>query len=473
MGIRFGFFAILSPLPKKGDLKPADHCLLRGSAVYYPSFSNSKRKFQLSTQRPLAANSFVNSKEVNVSAILLRRCLSTMAILLVPGVAAADGVSEWNEKTIAVSAQAKELPAAASRTVAIVHIAMFDAINSVEGRYSPYRFKVAAPSGSSPEAAGVAAAHAVLLKLFPEQKADLDAAFAASLAKIPDGSGKPAGMSVGEDVAAKILVLRASDGADAPNSYRPVTAPGVYISTALPISAQWGHLTPWVIEHSSQFRPAPPPPLTSSVWASDYNEIKDLGNKKSTIRTPEQTDISRFWTLAGPASWEPIVRHLASAPGRTLLQNARLFALVGLATADAYIAVFEAKYAYQFWRPITAIRNGDIDGNDATSRVPDWEPTIDTPLHPEYPCAHCITSAAARAVLESEFGAGPIPVFTMTSPTAPGVTRTWTSVKDWADEVSAARIYGGIHYRNSTVVGQTMGKKIGELAVKNYLKPIQ
>lgn len=408
-----------------------------------------------------------------MSAPLLRGCLATFAILLVPVLASADVVTEWNEKTIAASAQAKELPPAASRTVAMVHTAMFDAINSVESRYFPYRFKVSAPSGSSPEAAGVAAAHAVLLKLFPEQKADLDVAFAASLAQIPDGSGKTAGISVGEDVAARILALRASDGAGVANSYRPVTAPGGYISTTLPILPQWGHLTPWVMERSSQFHPAPPPPLTSSAWASDYNEIKDLGNKKSSVRTPEQTDIARFWTLAGPASWEPLVRHLASAPGRTLLQNARLFALVELATADAYIAVFEAKYAYQFWRPITAIRNGDIDGNDATTRVPDWEPTIDTPLHPEYPCAHCITSAAARVVLESEFGAGPIPAFTMTSPTALGVTRKWTSVKDWADEISAARIYGGIHYRNSTAVGQAMGKKIGELAVQNYLKPIR
>lgn len=350
---------------------------------------------------------------------------------------------------------------------------MFDAINSAEGGYSSYKFKVSAPSGSSPEAAGVAAAHAVLLKLFPEQKADLDGAFAASLAKIPDGPGKTSGISVGEEVAAKILALRASDGADAPNIYRPVTSPGVYISATLPISSQWGNLTPWVMQRSSQFRPAPPPPLTSAAWASDYNEIKELGSKRSTTRTPEQTDIARFWILAGPASWEPIVRHLASAPGRTLLQNARLFALVELATADAYIAVFEAKFTFNFWRPITAIRNGDIDGNDATTRVADWEPTIDTPLHPEYPCAHCITSAAARAVLESEFGTGPIPPFTMTSPTAPGVTRKWTSVKDWADEISAARIYGGIHYRNSTVVGQAMGKQIGELTVQNFLKPIK
>ena len=402
----------------------------------------------------------------------LRSSLVAMALLLAPLIAAADAVTEWNEKTVAASAQAKQLPAAASRTVAIVHTAMFDAINSIEGRYSPYKFKVSATPGSSSEAAGVAAAHAVLLKLFPEQKADLDAAYAASLARIPDGNGKTSGIAVGEEVASKIFALRASDGSDASNTYKPATAPGVYITTTMPISSQSGNVTTWVMASSSQFRPVPPPALTSSVWASDYNEIKDLGNKMSTVRTPEQTDIARFWILAGPASWEPIVRHLAAAPGRTLLQNARLFALVDLATADAYIAVFEAKYHFNFWRPITAIRNGDTDGNDATTRVPDWEPTIDTPLHPEYPCAHCITSAAARAVLEAEFGTGAIPVFTMTSPTAPGVTRKWTSIKDWADEISAARIYGGIHYRNSTVVGKDMGRKIGELVVQSQLKPV-
>jgi hypothetical protein len=393
-------------------------------------------------------------------------------MLLLPAFASADAVTDWNEKALAAATQAKQLPFVTTRTMALVHTAMYDAVNSIEGRYSPYKAKVSAPSGSSSEAAAVASAHAVLLKLFPEQKTDLDAAFAASLAKVPDGSGKTAGINVGEEVAARMLALRASDGADAANTYKPRTTPGAYITTTLPIGSQWGNVTPWVMERGSQFRPAPPPALTSSVWASDYNEIKDLGAKNSTLRTAEQTDIARFWILAGPASWEPIVRHLAATPGRSLVQNARLFALVEIAAADAYITVFDGKYTFQFWRPITAIRNGDIDGNDATIRVPDWEPSIDTPLHPEYPCAHCITSAAARAVLEAEFGTGSIPVCTMTSPTAPGVTRKWTSVKDWADEISAARVYGGIHYRNSTLVGQAMGKKIGELAVQNFLKPI-
>jgi hypothetical protein len=174
-------------------------------------------------------------------------------------------------------------------------------------------------------------------------------------------------------------------------------------------------VTPWIMESGSQFHPAPPPALSSPEWAADYNEIKELGGKKSTRRTPEQTEMARFWTITGPQSLDPIVRQIASAPVRTLGQNARLFALVEMAVADSYIAVFEAKYAYNFWRPVTAIRNGDIDGNDATERDAAWEPLIDTPLHPEYPCAHCINSGAARAVLEAEFGTGPNPL-SMTAP---------------------------------------------------------
>lgn len=387
--------------------------------------------------------------------------------------AVADAVTDWNEKALAAAAQAGQLPFVTTRTMAMVHTAMFDAVNSVEARYAPYKFKESAAPGASSEAAAVAAAHAVLLKLFPDQKAGLDAAYAASLAKIPDGSGKAPGIAVGEKVAAQIFALRAADGADAPNTYRPPTTPGMYTSTTLPIGSHWGAVTPWVMERGSQFRPGPPPALTSSVWAKDCDEIIALGGKTSPQRTPEQTDIARFWILAGPASWEPLVRHLAASPGRTLIQNARLFAMAEIAAADAYIAVFDGKYTYQFWRPVTAIRNGDMGSNGATMRIPDWEPAIDTPLHPEYPCAHCITSAAVRAVLESEFGAGPIPMVTMTSPTAPGVTRQWTSVKDWADEISAARVYGGIHYRNSTFVGQSMGKKIGELVVQQCMKPVR
>jgi len=401
------------------------------------------------------------------------RCwLFALAMLASSTVASPDAVTEWNQRAANCALEAKQFPFVATRTLAMVHTAMFDAMNSVEGRYAPYKFKIAVPQDSSTEAAGVAAAYTVLVKLFPDQKSALDTAYAASLANVPDGKGKTSGIAVGEEIAAKFLALRASDGADAPNTYKPPTTPGVYISTTLPIGFQWGGVTPWAMERGSQFRPGPPPQLLSPEWARDYNESKDVGARKSASRTPEQTEIARFWIITGPPSWDPVARELASTPGRSLIQNARLFALVEMATADAYIAVFDAKYTFNFWRPITAIRNGDADGNDATTRDPAWEPVIDTPLHPEYPCAHCITSAAARAILESEFGSGPH-ALSMTSTSAPGVEHKWATIKDYADEVSASRIYGGIHYRNSVEVGKSMGAKIGELTAQNYLKPAQ
>lgn len=401
----------------------------------------------------------------------MRSSLLALVALSSPALAAQDIISEWNQQAGACALEAKQNAPFATHTLAIVHAAMFDAINSIEGRYTPYKFKVAAAPGSSAEAAGVAAAHAVLEKLFPQQKSVISPAYTASLAKIPEGSGKTAGIAVGEEVAAKILALRASDGSDAPNDYRPRTAPRVYVATTLPIVSQWGKVTPWVMQRGSQFRPDPPPALTSPQWARDYNEVKDLGGANSTSRTAEQTDIARFWIITGPQLADPIARQLAGAPGRSLIQNARLFALLEMAVADAYIAVFDAKYTFNFWRPITAIRNGDIDGNDATTRDPDWEPAIDTPPHPEYPCAHCIASATARAVLESEFGVGPHSL-SMTSATALGVERHWSTIKDFADEVSSARIYGGIHYRNSTEVAKRMGASIGELTVRTELTPI-
>jgi hypothetical protein len=246
----------------------------------------------------------------------------------------------------------------------------------------------------------------------------------------------------------------------------------VYVVTTLPVSSHWGKVAPWVLERASQFRPGPPPALTSGEWARDCREVMELGGKKSTLRTGEQTDIARFWTIVGPASWGPVLRAVAGAPGRALARNARLFALAEMAAADAYIAVFDAKYTFNLWRPITAIRNGDTHGSGAMSRIADWEPLVDTPLHPEYPCAHCITSGAIAAVLESEFGPT-IPEVTMTSPTAPGLVRRWRTAKAFTDEVSMARLYGGIHYRTSIVVGQAMGRQIGELAARQYLRPVR
>ena len=396
------------------------------------------------------------------------RALLLISLVLLPGVAAADAITDWNEIAVTTAAAGKHGASDASRTTALVHAAMFDAVNAIEGRYAPYKVKVTAPARASAEAAAVAAAYAALVRLYPDQKSPLDQAYAKALGRIGDGPAKTDGIAIGEKVGAEMVAVRANDGATAPNVYRPVTSPGVYVVTTLPVSSHWGKVTPWTLERGSQLRPGSPPALTSEAWTRDCEEVRDLGAKKSTVRTAEQTDAARFWAVVGPASWDPVLRAAAGAPGRTLVQNARLFALAEMAAADAYIAVFDAKYTFNFWRPITAMRNGD----GAMAPVPDWEPLIDTPLHPEYPCAHCITSAAIAAVLEAELG----PRFrevTMTSPTAPGVVRRWTTAKAYTDEVSVARIYGGIHYRTSTVVGQTMGRQIGELAVQRQLRPIR
>jgi hypothetical protein len=216
----------------------------------------------------------------------------------------------------------------------------------------------------------------------------------------------------------------------------------------------------------AQFRPGPPPALTSEVWARDYDEIQAIGAKNSTRRTAEQTAIARFWEATLPTIYHGVVRSVATQPGRSVLQNARLFKTVTQATDDALIAVFDAKYHYGFWRPITAIRNGDLDGNDRTVRDPAWTPFIDTPMHPEYPCAHCIISATVGTILQAELGSHPTPTLTTTSPTAGGAARSWTSIDDFVTEVAQARIYDGVHFRNSTEVGTAMGRQIGALAAR-------
>ncbi len=391
----------------------------------------------------------------------------------IPASSQADVISEWNQIALVGTTAARQLPPDATRTMALVHLAMFEAVNAVQQRYAPYAFKGRAPAGASAEAAAAAAARSVLLRLFPDQRQEVEASYAASLAQVGDGPGRVAGVALGEQVAAQCLALRASDGTEAPNTYRPVTAPGVYVPTTLPLASQWATVTPWFMNASAQFRPGPPPALASREWARDYNESKGLGASQSLSRTPEQTEVARFWTITGPASWNPVVRSLVTSGRLSLLESARLFALVNMAATDALIAVFDAKYAFAFWRPITAIRNGDLDGNDATDREAGWLPLIDTPLHPEYPCAHCITSAAVGAVLEAQFGDRQVPPISMTSPTAPGVTRRWQRIRDYVHEVGNARIWGGVHYRTSTQVGDDLGRKIGELAVKSGLTPIR
>ena len=382
--------------------------------------------------------------------------------------ARADAVLDWNDVGIAAVIASRSSPPEGARAMAMMHVAMFEAANAVEGGYAPYAFNARAPASTSAEAAAAAAGYRVLSGLYPQQRESLDKAWAASRQKLEGTPGFAAGTAIGEQAGAECLTMRAKDGVGAVSHYRPVTAPGVYVGTMLPISHDWRDVKPFFLQEPSQFRPEPPPALASELWARDYNEIKTFGDKNSRQRTPEQTEVARFWTATGAATWNSLVRALAASKPRRLAENARLFALVNMAATDAFVAVFDAKYAYNFWRPVTAIRNGDIDGNDATARDPGWLPFVDTPVHPEYPCAHCVLSGALGAVISAEIGTGPMPVLSSSSPTANGATREWRTVAEFMDEVKMARIYDGVHYRNSGDVGNDVGQKVGKLAAETF-----
>ena len=380
----------------------------------------------------------------------------------------ADVVTDWNVKANEILTASGMGTPPAIRTMAIVQTATYEALNAITKRYPAGTYKLAAAPGASADAAVAAANRAVLTKLVPAQQAAIDAAYQASVAKLAEGAGKAAGIDVGEKAAAAVLGSRADDGAATKETYRPHSAPGSYVPTAIPATPHWGARRPWLMKSASQFRPAAPPALTSDVWTRDFNEIKSVGDKASTKRTAEQTAIAQFWETTLPAIYHGVVRSVAAAPRREVTQNARLFAAATQAADDALIAVFDAKYHYSFWRPVTAIRNADNDGNNATERAVSWTPLSDTPMHPEYPCAHCILASSIGTVLQAEIGKGPTPQLSTTSSSAKGAQRTWKTVDAFVQEVSNARIYGGMHYRNSTVVGVAMGKQIGALAAAMF-----
>jgi hypothetical protein len=394
--------------------------------------------------------------------------VTVLGLALFVGPARADAISDWNAKAEAIQIEKQIPPAASAREMAILHVAMFEAVNAIGRQYAAYKLNLPAAPNFSKEAAAAATAHAVLIALYPDQQSKLDAALASSLAGIAEGEPKAKGSDLGKKAAAGMLALRANDRATAGETYRPHTRAGVYVPTVVPVFSTVGAITPWVMTAGSQFRPPPPPALASPTWTKDVNEIRELGSRTSIVRTAEQTNIGRFWFRVGPPTWNPIVRQVVAAKDMDLVDCARLFALVAMAGHDALIAVFDAKYTYNLWRPVTAIRNADLSENDATPREASWLPLGDTPMHPEYPCAHCITSAAVGTIIQKVVG-NDVAEITVTSPTAPGVTRKWTRIQDYIDEVSLARIYAGFHYRFSTKAGEDMGRKIAELALTTEL----
>ena len=391
-----------------------------------------------------------------------RRTLCGALTLLLPAAAVfADAVSDWNTRANGVLVDARMGTPPAVRVMAIAQTAVHLAVSE------------AARSGTAPAAADAAVAaanRAVLLKAVPAQKDAIESAYRTALASIADANARNAGIAIGERAAGTVLNARGSDGAGSAESYRPHTTPGAYVPTAIPAVPQWAGRRPWMLDSPAQFRPAAPPALTSATWARDFEEVKTLGAKGSTQRNEEQTAIARFWEFSMPAIYHDLVASVATRPGRDVLANARLYAVVAQAMDDALISVMDAKYHYNFWRPVTAIRNGDVDGHPATVRDAAWSPLIDTPAHPEYPCAHCILAATVGTVLKSEMAPGM--VLAAASPTAQGATRRWTSTDSLMREVADARIFDGVHYRNSTEVGLAMGQRIGELAAARLRAPV-
>jgi hypothetical protein len=382
--------------------------------------------------------------------------------------ASANVITDWDVKAVAFASPG----VVGQREVTLVHVAMFDAVNSIEPRYRSYLVQLTAAKTTSQDAAAATAAATVLVGLQPSKAADLKAALADYLAAIPDGDSKSDGIKLGEALAAKVLQARENDGTTAPDAYRPKTRPGVYVPTPITVGSAWPGATPFVLEKPSQFRPGPPISLESEEWAADYNEIKDYGGKTSAKRSPQQTETARFWLMLGAPAYQPLARELVVLNQMSVIDSARSMALYALAQTDCAMAFFDAKYHYEFWRPITAIRNGDIDGNPATERDATWQPIDNTPMHPEYPCAHCVQSATAASVIEALLGTADIPEVVLTSSTAPGVTHRFTNLRAFADEVASARIWAGFHYRFSTRVGTDMGRKIGNYVVQHAMQPL-
>jgi membrane-associated phospholipid phosphatase len=361
----------------------------------------------------------------------------------------------------------------------MVHVAVYDAVNGITRTHRPFRSHVAAPEGASPEAAAAAAAHRVLLDLYPARKEHFDRALAGTLAELSEGPGRDEGVRLGRAVAEKVLAWRRSDGADrevrhkvgrgvgvwrpTPPGFRPGLLPG------------WAAVTPFAVTSGEQFRPKPPPELTSAAYAESFNEVKGLGARPSRTRTAEQTLIALFWadgdgTVTPPGHWNRIAQEIARQRGTSLAENARLFALLNVCLADAGICCWECKFKYDFWRPMTAIRDADLDGNRDTEREANWRPLLTTPPFPSYTSGHSTFSGAAAAALAEFFGTDAVR-FSTTSEGAPGQRRSFDGFWAAAQEAGRSRIYGGIHYEFDNAAGLAMGRDIARHVARNFFLP--
>jgi PAP2 superfamily len=390
--------------------------------------------------------------------------------LLIGTLARGDVVTDWNTAALDAIRAGHTPPPIASRSLAILHVSIYDAVNGIARTYEPYLVQSAVPAGASREAAASAAAHRALVNLFPAAASSFDAVHTAILAAIPNGPQKAAGIVWGEFVANQILAARANDGSDAIVPPPGGSGPGVWVPTppafAPYLLPQWGFVVAFGMSSSSQFRPPGPPSLDSEQYAADYNEVKELGPALGSTRTADQTQIALFWadgagTETPPGHWNSIAQIIAAGQGNTLEENARLFALLNIAMADAAICAWDAKYTFHFWRPVTAINFAEPELN--------WASFIVTPPFPDYVSGHSTFSGAAATVLPFFYGTEDLP-FTTGSDFLPGVTRSFSTCLDAAEEAALSRLYGGIHFRSANEDGLQAGISIGEWTDSHYLQ---
>jgi hypothetical protein len=387
-------------------------------------------------------------------------------------------VVDWNANAITAVAAAGQNGHFQERSLAITSVAVSDAVNAITRKYTRYGSTLTPPAGASPTAAAVGAAYRALTQLVPSQTASLDAMLAQSLAKFGISPGDP-GFGFGEAVADEIVAMRAADGAalaqypyTAPNA----GAPGVWVPTppafAPALLPGWGFVQPWVLESSAQFRPDEGPELTSRRYARDLNEVKEIGALNSATRTADQTNIARFWLASAVVIWNGVLRQIVLELDLHESEAARDFALMNVAGADARIACWDTKYAFNFWRPMTAIQHADEDGNPATEADPAWTPLITTPSFPEFVSAHTTVSNAMATVLTLLFDDDPGVAFTATSPTNPGFERHWGTFSQGVREVIDARVYAGIHFRSSDERGARLGRHVARFVANHAFKRV-
>jgi PAP2 superfamily len=414
----------------------------------------------------------------------MRRTLGCLLItsLVFGSVARADAVLDWNAIAISTISTSGQSPFAQARFAAIVQVAVFEAVNSVTHDYEPYLGSIVAPEGASADAAAIAAAYRVLITYFPGSASTLDPARANALALIPDGQAKDDGVATGEAAAAAMIALRANDGSSPPQFKTPGPAvPGEWQATpscpvvngvASGLFFQWQYITPFGIPSAADFLLGAPPALTSNEYAKAYNEVMTVGSLNSTERPPDRTMVTQFYAVTGPnVVFDSAARQIATAKGLSMSENARALALINMAINDSLIASFLNKYHYNFWRPETAIRAGDTDSNWKTDPDPSYLPLIVTPCFPSYPSNHGSSSNAAAEVARRLYGESGHSI-TISNPAMPGIVLHYMRFKQITDDVSDARVYGGIHFRFDQIAGEQLGRAVATQVYKSNLRAV-